>query len=1187
MTREPDDDLFLRFRRDGDPGLLARLFDRTAPELLRIARHVAANPQEAEDLLQATFLTALEKAGRFEAGRRVRPWLVGILVRHAHAARRRGRRSLEVERVETIAPRDPGSVAAERELESEVERALDALPAHVREIVEPRVREGARGPEIARRVGRRPDTVRVQLSRGLSLLRGMLPAGIAGGLLLSASARKSLAAVRGRVLEQAVAGGAAPLPSAGLFSLGGLLVVNKILIGVGAIVLVAAATRLLWSDGEPAGLEDAPSVAVASPTVPPSRPPSDAGPERVAASPAAADVAEPSGPAPAPPPPAAETAGLTGRLLLDGAPVEGTEVTLLRVAVEELTGNLARTLLERDDAPLRACGCSTTDAEGRFSFDHAPTHSVLALGVDLGGGRATVRAVLAALAPDRTASVGDVELGPVTALSGRVVDEEDRPIAGATVRAVHSPVPIGLVGGEGFRPDAVVVRGDDEVTPLPEWVEPWWIRFPAPRAVTDVDGRFTLGGVSRGVVSLVVHAEGRRPIAKATPTGNVPARDVGELRLDAGRTLEGRVLDAAGAPIEGAAVFAGVHSVLADCAFAAPAVAPTDAEGRFSVRGLPEFGDLAVAVRAGPRDGFRVDRPGDVEEVELRLAPTTALVVDLVGVELPELGRVEVTAVRAGGRTPSLGDGSGARHAADAAGGRRFVFDGLRPGEYVVLVAVDGAARPFPVELPPGGTSIEVTPPTPTPLDVRVVDDASGAPIPGATVRLRRLDVRPAHPVEGVTGDDGTVVLGPLSFDGVDTTRPSPRLVTSHPAYGRAERRLDAAPDGVVEVRFSPTGSVEGRVTIAGEPPSRPLMVTVYEDDGFLGFMTGVPTLVTTDARGAFEIPALAAGSWIYRVGPRYLVGDLAAALPVLTSPPESIASGGFEVRAGETTTVEIDAITADSAVACKVVGRVTLDGRPLEDARVFVHPLGRPAESGARGGNATTDVTGAYEIDTLPPGRVRFVVHRVERTERGFHMNEVFERDVELRPGGVLPLDVALRTTRVEFVVVGADGAPAHGVELSLSPLDEANAGFVAAGSTDAEGGASIEAYRTGRYRVSAYHQRIGAAELEVELPAAEAVRVRLEPGVPCRGTFSIPDDWAQDGVWFPYLGFRFERAGRAFHRQVLIFPGETRSFDVKGLSAGPVDVQFLHEKRASRPIRIVLPPAGSEAIELKFEKP
>ncbi|MFG0316873.1 MAG: hypothetical protein ACF8XB_06345, partial [Planctomycetota bacterium JB042] len=153
--------------------------------------------------------------------------------------------------------------------------------------------------------------------------------------------------------------------------------------------------------------------------------------------------------------------------------------------------------------------------------------------------------------------------------------------------------------------------------------------------------------------------------------------------------------------------------------------------------------------------------------------------------------------------------------------------------------------------------------------------------------------------------------------------------------------------------------------------------------------------------------------------------------------------------------------------------------------------------------------------------------------------------------------------------------------------PLDDANAGFVTAGSTDAEGVASIDAYRAGRYLVSAYQQRIGAAELEVELPVAGPVRVRLDPGVPCRGTFTIPDDWARDGVWFPYLGFRFERDGRTVRRQVLIFPGDTRSFDVKGLSAGPIDVQFLHETRASRPIRIVLPPAGSESIELAFEAP
>lgn len=61
-----DEELFERFRR-GDAAALGELFDRVAPALLRIAVHLARDPGEAEDLLQATFLKAIEARFQFEA----------------------------------------------------------------------------------------------------------------------------------------------------------------------------------------------------------------------------------------------------------------------------------------------------------------------------------------------------------------------------------------------------------------------------------------------------------------------------------------------------------------------------------------------------------------------------------------------------------------------------------------------------------------------------------------------------------------------------------------------------------------------------------------------------------------------------------------------------------------------------------------------------------------------------------------------------------------------------------------------------------------------------------------------------------------------------------------------------------------------------------------------------------------
>src|SRR6202008_3365814 len=74
--------LYERFRRDGDAAALGDVFDRCASELLRVALRLTRSLGDAEDLVQATFLTAIERAERFEAGSRGMPWLVGILALH-------------------------------------------------------------------------------------------------------------------------------------------------------------------------------------------------------------------------------------------------------------------------------------------------------------------------------------------------------------------------------------------------------------------------------------------------------------------------------------------------------------------------------------------------------------------------------------------------------------------------------------------------------------------------------------------------------------------------------------------------------------------------------------------------------------------------------------------------------------------------------------------------------------------------------------------------------------------------------------------------------------------------------------------------------------------------------------------------------------------------------------------------
>ena len=102
-----EEQLFELFRKGGKPKHLAEVFDRTAPELLRVALHLAPGPALADDLVQDTFLTAIEQARTWDASRPLLPWLMGILTNLARYAKRQQRRGLDAERLRRPRPTDP------------------------------------------------------------------------------------------------------------------------------------------------------------------------------------------------------------------------------------------------------------------------------------------------------------------------------------------------------------------------------------------------------------------------------------------------------------------------------------------------------------------------------------------------------------------------------------------------------------------------------------------------------------------------------------------------------------------------------------------------------------------------------------------------------------------------------------------------------------------------------------------------------------------------------------------------------------------------------------------------------------------------------------------------------------------------------------------------------------------------
>ncbi len=202
MSLLPEDRAFALYCADGSPQALAEVYDATAPELLRVALHLAGTPGEAEDLVQATFLAAIEGSGTFDATRRVRPWLLGILGMHARRLHRDRQRRPDAARLPVRAHEDPAKRSEQVEFTEAVDAAIDRLPAAYRPVLRLRLRHGMSAVEIAHALARPAGSVRTQILRGMRRLRELLPAAFAT-LALGLIAPRGLAALRKLVLARA------------------------------------------------------------------------------------------------------------------------------------------------------------------------------------------------------------------------------------------------------------------------------------------------------------------------------------------------------------------------------------------------------------------------------------------------------------------------------------------------------------------------------------------------------------------------------------------------------------------------------------------------------------------------------------------------------------------------------------------------------------------------------------------------------------------------------------------------------------------------------------------------------------------------------------------------------------------------------------------------------------------------
>jgi RNA polymerase sigma-70 factor (ECF subfamily) len=251
---EPDR-LFGEFRRTGDPRALGGVYDLLAPELLRIALHTTRDAAQAEDVLQATFLVAIEEASRFDPTRRVLPWLVGILAHEARKAKAWSARQPDPARLEALPAEAPDEEAEHAELLSQLDAAMERIPEAFRPVLQLRLRHGLSVTEIAAALGRPSGTVRSQLSRGIEGLRRTLPAGLARCLAAFAPMTRGIDGVRSAVLSHATT-----LHGSLSAGIPGILAVNKLvaLAAVPIVLAIAAISVAVNLRSNNAGVRNAP-----------------------------------------------------------------------------------------------------------------------------------------------------------------------------------------------------------------------------------------------------------------------------------------------------------------------------------------------------------------------------------------------------------------------------------------------------------------------------------------------------------------------------------------------------------------------------------------------------------------------------------------------------------------------------------------------------------------------------------------------------------------------------------------------------------------------------------------------------------------------------------------------------------------------------------------------------------------